>query len=543
MNEAVEPTVAENGSSEAIDLTQTPPGVAGSVIAEAVDAAMTAADSATGAVSTNVTCSNIGAITPGGESGVQTQLERQDTLALTQPDEVPSQMGALDSNVKTESTSMGAVDSNVSAKTTSVETYAIDIDDDDFFNLSVRPSFVEKPKKRKKKKKRQREDVTSATPDADDLRKRTSLSPSPVIASSKKSSITTDDKGDEDVLIVEEIQTAKPAKKPKVVLDPNFDENAIRQRIKEQTALLYAQSNDIYGDILDDNDEDDISRRLRLTEKKASELLSQREPGSAIERSISVEPVEKRKYNVTVESFIPGSEHYQLTLAVKGHKNCAALISKSVTSFAAFNAVPESLIYLYDPVNVTLMKDKIELKEHMKLDSLKLPVPESGITDVHLSLYTKLQARAILENEQRERDKRLRQLEREEELDRFAHAKINDDAYETYADDDEFRDIDKEIDMESATNEGMVHLEPGPAENEQDSAYFKIVLKCDEKTRMEVKVKPDTELSRIAEHYLAKSGLPSTTKIRLVFDDEDLNLNETVGDTELEEGFTVDVYH
>lgn len=79
-------------------------------------------------------------------------------------------------------------------------------------------------------------------------------------------------------------------------------------------------------------------------------------------------------------------------------------------------------------------------------------------------------------------------------------------------------------------------------ENEnQSNTHFVISLKGKDGISHKVKVNASTKISNLAKYYLEKATLPPDTKIRLIFDDEQLNMNETVGDTELEEDFLVDV--
>ncbi|OWB67551.1 hypothetical protein B5S33_g1223 [[Candida] boidinii] len=84
---------------------------------------------------------------------------------------------------------------------------------------------------------------------------------------------------------------------------------------------------------------------------------------------------------------------------------------------------------------------------------------------------------------------------------------------------------------------GSVKKEGGDKFN----SHFVINLKGKDGISHKVKVNASTKICNLAKYYLEKSELPPETKIKLIFDDEQLNMNQTVGDTELEEGFLVDV--
>lgn len=96
-----------------------------------------------------------------------------------------------------------------------------------------------------------------------------------------------------------------------------------------------------------------------------------------------------------------------------------------------------------------------------------------------------------------------------------------------------------EIDDESDTSE------PNPPdENKTTSDYFVIGLKGRDNKRIEVEVNAQTPIQKLLEYYTLQKGIDSATisNPRLVFDSEELPLDGTVGDTELEEDFEVEVY-
>ncbi|CAH2352399.1 hypothetical protein CLIB1423_06S05578 [[Candida] railenensis] len=76
-----------------------------------------------------------------------------------------------------------------------------------------------------------------------------------------------------------------------------------------------------------------------------------------------------------------------------------------------------------------------------------------------------------------------------------------------------------------------------------DHQYFIIGLKGRDNKRIEVKVSSTTPISKIAEYYILKKGITNydINTIKLIFDDEVLHLNHTVGDTELEEDFEIQI--
>lgn len=84
----------------------------------------------------------------------------------------------------------------------------------------------------------------------------------------------------------------------------------------------------------------------------------------------------------------------------------------------------------------------------------------------------------------------------------------------------------------------------GDGADDSSDGYFRISLKGCDNQAVNVKVNADTTISKIVEYYCKTRNISAAdaAKVRLVFDDEDIDMSGTVGDTELEEDFTVDVY-
>lgn len=73
-----------------------------------------------------------------------------------------------------------------------------------------------------------------------------------------------------------------------------------------------------------------------------------------------------------------------------------------------------------------------------------------------------------------------------------------------------------------------------------DPEYFTVYVAGKDKKRYKVDVKPSTKIFEIAKFYIEKAGLDPNTTLSLIFDDEKLENNSKVGDTELEQDFIID---
>jgi hypothetical protein len=106
------------------------------------------------------------------------------------------------------------------------------------------------------------------------------------------------------------------------------------------------------------------------------------------------------------------------------------------------------------------------------------------------------------------------------------------------------RNLLKTLEEEASDDDLILNqyaTQEGKEEDNDGDGYFKIKLQASEGGPLEVAVNADTEIKKLAEFFLQKRKMDPSTNIRLEFDDEPLNLNSRVGDTELEEDYIVDV--
>lgn len=77
----------------------------------------------------------------------------------------------------------------------------------------------------------------------------------------------------------------------------------------------------------------------------------------------------------------------------------------------------------------------------------------------------------------------------------------------------------------------------------EDEGYFRISMRDKDNVTIEVRVNNSTKIEKLAEYYRKHKKLDESATIKLVFDDEELSMEDTVEDTELEEDFTIDVHY
>ncbi|KAG0675239.1 hypothetical protein C6P40_001840 [Pichia californica] len=108
-------------------------------------------------------------------------------------------------------------------------------------------------------------------------------------------------------------------------------------------------------------------------------------------------------------------------------------------------------------------------------------------------------------------------------------------------DDDDDDDDDDEDENDAKDFSEKNEQESATIESENAGPGFIIFVVGKDKKRYKVHVRPNTKILDISNFYKEKAGLAPDTKIDLLFDDEKLDMNGIVADTELEEDFMIDV--
>jgi len=415
---------------------------------------------------------------------------------------------------------------------------------DDFFSMSYGPIIPEIKKKKKKKK----------------LKRKKSEEPSEPAIEVKKD----DDGLSEEVIVVSEPGSATaseveakkelPKKKPKLgdIPPPPIDEEEFKRNYakthgKSQEDHILEDIDPYDGGILDETNE--FKNRLdflnKMTQSFQEEKEASKSGSGSSSRDASAEP--PRDYILHITSFLPASDNHAIDISVKGSKRFQTVISRTLKYFLSLNLVPEPFESIYRSDKVVLYWDKVKVLEFMKPESLNIPAPPGGgPTTIELGLYTLHQASEIERLKKIDREAKLRDMILEErQAAAEAEQQRLEQMHEEQEDIDPFKDDElfKTIEEDATTTQAAAGFEDGaPLDNiEKEEGYFKIGLKGEDNKKIVVKVHAETPLTSLVRHYLKKKGLPDTTKVKLVFDDEDLDIDGTVGDTELEEDFTIDV--
>lgn len=261
-----------------------------------------------------------------------------------------------------------------------------------------------------------------------------------------------------------------------------------------------------------------------------------------------------RSYIIRVISKLPLKSGTQrdlvLDFSAKGIKKFGRIFDVVLTYFKSTcindpDFIPE--LYTKEYVKFVWLEGKTEIRPFYKPSTLRIPpgipmslikeneqIPTSNITlllipEHHAKDYGKIYP----EFNKNSVDDSTRLTREIEQLEAKAKLDMTDDSLEI---------LDDEDDVLSDSN-------PAPPPSQQPaedvSEYFVVGLKGSDNKRIEVQVSPSTQIVKMLHFYLKKKNIDQSQvdmkKVKLIFDDEALDLNGVVGDTELEEEFEVQV--
>lgn len=368
---------------------------------------------------------------------------------------------------------------------------------DDFFSLSK--SYDDEPSE--KRMKLEEEVISSPTKselDTDEDSKVVSLDNESKLEPKNKLTSPLFD-SDEDEPIVPSIP------------QPSLDREAIRLKIAER---IRAQSG-LLEDDLEEEELEVISPVKVIAKTEASNDI------------FSDSNEKNRKYLIRVTSKLPIPKQFTqpyIDFGAKGTKKFSRILA-SINKHCVdqFKPLDPAVIKHYNPLHTCLIwvEGKMEIKPFFKLSTLRIPPPDLDIDTTLLNciLIPKSHATTFL-------------TEYPEFQSKIVVEDDNDVAEVPY--------IDSSDDDGGVINEVA---ETVVVEDAEDN--FVIGLKGKDNKRIEVRVSPTTKIMNLLTHFCTIANIDIRTidlkQAKLIFDDEELDLNDVVGNTELEEDFEVQV--
>ncbi|KAI5951180.1 ESC2 [Candida jiufengensis] len=331
---------------------------------------------------------------------------------------------------------------------------------------------------------------------------------------------------------------------------PVLDKEKMRREIELQINLKKntKQSSTPLLDESDDSDDESV-----LLPKRSPSVTLTTTSSNVDENSTSYKFTEenekKRKYIIRVTTKLPTPQNItaQVDLGCKGLKSFDKILKSSVDFFKKTyeTHLPEIYLTRYDHSLSSLVwvEGKILIHSFYTPKTLRIPPPGNQFnslvdkvesmdpTLISVFLISKMNSGNFMHvfpelknNNEIENDKQIAAIAE-------THEKEEED--ESSSDEEDLVVEDKTADP---TNSETIEVGDG---------VFSIGLKGKDNKKILCKVTPDTKLRNLLKFYLDKKGLKESevnlSNAKLIFDDEEMNLDEVVGDTELEDDFEIQV--
>ncbi|KAG5421122.1 ESC2 [Candida metapsilosis] len=413
--------------------------------------------------------------------------------------------------------------------------------EDDFFSLSS--SFD----KKKRKHKRGSRETSSNSPVASEFKVKaeepTRVEPEPKMNEASPESA-------EKLVIVppsEAVSNTTPAVATKSLATPPFiDKESILREIEKKVSEREAKMS---TPVLDESDEEEVELEIVRSSPKTKNSAKSTIPSHSYTFAETEE--KKRRYVIKITSKLPAPSDstIEVDLGCKGMKSFGKILKSAVDFYrnTYSNQLPPVLLDRYNIEECALVwvEGKILVHTFFTPRMLRIPPPGGDFnalvdkvetmppTIIHLFLipkdnsenfmnvYPELRASAI-EPEVKE----VKETEEPTVTEELSHSSSEEE--------DELEDEEP-----SSNGAELVH----PVSNEE--GLFSIGLKGKDNKRISCKVSPETKLERLLFFYLGKKGIDKSTinlsSVKMIFDDEELNLQDTVADTELEEDFEIQI--
>ena len=259
----------------------------------------------------------------------------------------------------------------------------------------------------------------------------------------------------------------------------------------------------------------------------------------------------KRVYSIRFLSQLDGTINKTVQVKVLGKFQFVKILPPTLEGLIKSYSIPTVLQKFYKVDNVTLYWNNTKLLNFMTCNSLNIPQAfENEVTNVDIVIMSKEKE---IENENELRKKLLleekaaqmkldleKEREKEGEKNKPKESKNTEYAKAIAEFEKELKDATelKDSQVHGGENDGNMNIDG--SDNEK-SSIMKIALVGHDNKKIYVNVRNSTPFSKLAEYYRLQKQLPQAAKIQLMFDHDELNLEETVGDQDMEDEDMIEV--
>ncbi|SCW02285.1 LAFE_0F03070g1_1 [Lachancea fermentati] len=268
----------------------------------------------------------------------------------------------------------------------------------------------------------------------------------------------------------------------------------------------------------EDTDEDEeFFKELAREAKKSSNTTREQTPEAA-----------RRIFNVRFRSRLEGSVDKKINVKVKGKHTFTQILPAALKTMIKEYSVPKELQSMYAADNITLFRDGVKILNFMSCNSLQIPQSyENEVSEVHLTMVFKKDEHSY---------------EQEYENTNYGGHEITILSGEASAEEVEELTIPEyEKDVSQAPGRITASNVYDDEEENTENDVIRVALLGQDNKKVHVNVRGTTKFSKIAEHYKQTKGLSSASKLRLIFDNEPLDLDGNVMDADMEDEDIIEV--
>ncbi|CCH58169.1 hypothetical protein TBLA_0A03710 [Henningerozyma blattae CBS 6284] len=310
--------------------------------------------------------------------------------------------------------------------------------------------------------------------------------------------------------------------------------NTKRQKISSTNSKVNNKLNSNEKELMSDEAEDEDDEFF-----KALKHSSSVPPSSTMKSDIKTTKDQgnpKRIYNVRFISKIEGTLDKKVQVKVLGKFPFSKILPPALKAFSEEYKIPNVLKQYYRVNNVTLYWNDSKLLNFMTCNSLNIPqIYENEISDVEIIVITKTNEKSYedkinmslkqnIEQNLAQKSNEIKEL-RKLKVESFEHNSIQ-----------EFEKELKELSQDGVDTKQTANIDDIPNES-----HIKIALLTQDNKKLYVKVRNSTPFSELVNYFREQKQLGETQQIKLIFDNEELDLNETVGDQDMEDEDMIEV--
>lgn len=336
---------------------------------------------------------------------------------------------------------------------------------------------------------------------------------------SEKESHTEDStsESDEDIMIISESTT---------ITGPADGEPSVSRRLRSGTTKLASDKR--LPPLLPAT----RRKRAKLTSSVREPPLDSRTPSkgkkSAGKSKADEEP--QRLYNVKFLSRLDGSIGRVIEVTVLGDREFSSILESVLDGINKEFEGCKDQERRYSAENVTLYWNNAKLLKFMTCNSLLIN-RVSEREEAHIEI-------TMVHREQEQ--------EYEERLQSNLVGLGNGAKSVLYNETDLIAKGSKDQAMDKLTESSNVSSINEPVsvdpEKESNSVAIKLALVGQDNKKLYVQVRPSTTFAKVADYYILQKSLPPTKQIKLMFDHEELDLNGTVAEQDMEDGDMLEVH-